>query len=957
LKEVHTILLDMLKEIDGICRKYGIVYYVAGGTTIGAVRHRGFIPWDDDADIYMTRDEFAKFRAAFKKEDPVGRELGCLEDNPDYPGTIPRYINTETTNIARFNLLNTCAAGFVIDIFILDPVPSDPELQRKHRNYLNVYADFVMPYYGFSYRNDDDYMDLYEEYLDKASRVGREAVIKELESLLFTFPEEECEYYILRWGTLSHIFARDMMGEPEYFPYEGFDLPLPHRWYDYLVQLYGPEWIYIPPFIADEAHIFVTNTRMSYKNYMNDAARFIDTAKLGGYLEARKINLVKMTKLRKAYNEKELEKYAEYVIYSLRRREEESEKTLEELFAARDFETVMEIFSEYIEIQFSKDYMGKMQHAFMYRYNNRKLIKLSQDEYFYLIYAIAAMGKLKQAMTLMELVENNGIDSEELETLNRRMGIMSDIMEHFYCGDSKKARELLDSLPDEYVEEILAMKRIELSVEVSENEKDRESLLKDINDGLARFDNDIEIRKVLADLYYASGNKEEAEAIYLEVLKTCRNGMLLQEITDKTGLEAEPETVEEKAAEEGGPSMPLTDVGRRHLELLTEFDEICRENNINYSLSDNTLLYGKLYGCFYKENENPVVAMTSRNAEKFIHVMEAADLRDRRIDYPGNNNEHREHTIFYEDTSTSYVNQIADTQDHMRINIRVLKRMNMSRTSRYTTRLLERSNYIIDNAYKKNQIKDRLLYGISDIIKKCNGGNEFKKDLFWRLIAEGRTGVSQYYITKNDETQHARYYLPVKIFDSYDTIKVYGRDFSVVKKTDQYIKARFGKYGDRDVALRPDEHSINRIVNANIPLDELCSAIDFKLHDDKAWDDYVESYIYAERSREGTQFNQECWHIMERSDSRIKLWMEYLPQKDSIIRLAEEEKFAELEKLLVDYDMDARQCIKHGLGLCFDRDIFEAYMKLLGHHGETELMDKMREAVPAIHYDEIIAIK
>ena len=65
--------MDMLIEIDQICRKYGITYYAAGGTVIGAARHNGFIPWDDDADLYMTRDEFMRFREAFKTERPENR--------------------------------------------------------------------------------------------------------------------------------------------------------------------------------------------------------------------------------------------------------------------------------------------------------------------------------------------------------------------------------------------------------------------------------------------------------------------------------------------------------------------------------------------------------------------------------------------------------------------------------------------------------------------------------------------------------------------------------------------------------------------------------------------------------------------------------------------------------------------------------------------------------------------
>ena len=77
MSRVHEANLKLLKEVDRICRKYKIRYALDAGTLIGAVRHKGFIPWDDDADVAFTRTNFDAFMKVVKRElePPVGRSV------------------------------------------------------------------------------------------------------------------------------------------------------------------------------------------------------------------------------------------------------------------------------------------------------------------------------------------------------------------------------------------------------------------------------------------------------------------------------------------------------------------------------------------------------------------------------------------------------------------------------------------------------------------------------------------------------------------------------------------------------------------------------------------------------------------------------------------------------------------------------------------------------------------
>ena len=65
VRDVQEKILEIIKFVDRLCREYEIVYYIMGGTALGAVRHGGFIPWDDDLDIFMTPDQYEKFKTVF----------------------------------------------------------------------------------------------------------------------------------------------------------------------------------------------------------------------------------------------------------------------------------------------------------------------------------------------------------------------------------------------------------------------------------------------------------------------------------------------------------------------------------------------------------------------------------------------------------------------------------------------------------------------------------------------------------------------------------------------------------------------------------------------------------------------------------------------------------------------------------------------------------------------------
>lgn len=129
LTRVHEVNLKLLKEIDRICRKYKINYMLDSGTLLGAVRHGGFIPWDDDVDVAFTRPNFELFLKVARRELPEGMSLLCpeeLQNGRVFYDFTPRIIY-EKSKVHEDNRQMQFYEGRLnhlwVDLFVLDKLP------------------------------------------------------------------------------------------------------------------------------------------------------------------------------------------------------------------------------------------------------------------------------------------------------------------------------------------------------------------------------------------------------------------------------------------------------------------------------------------------------------------------------------------------------------------------------------------------------------------------------------------------------------------------------------------------------------------------------------------------------------------------------------------------------------------------------------------------------------------
>lgn len=230
VREYQLHILEILKEIDRICKKNDISYFLMFGTLIGAVRHHGFIPWDDDADVIMTRKSFAKFKTACEKELSNKYALISYQDNKNVGLIFHRIRKVDTAYINRFEVSKHGEnAGFYVDIMVMDYLSDHPLYSRIQMRCLQALHRIVSP--GFS--QGVEYLPAYWDIGLNIIHffIGRKRTIKLLEEILGSTKPEKSSKYIaqnLQSGRLDFsIFDKYHFEEKWYVPFEDTKLPIP----------------------------------------------------------------------------------------------------------------------------------------------------------------------------------------------------------------------------------------------------------------------------------------------------------------------------------------------------------------------------------------------------------------------------------------------------------------------------------------------------------------------------------------------------------------------------------------------------------------------------------------------------------------------------------------------------------------------------------------------------------
>ena len=211
MTEKQKLLLQLFREVDAICKKHDLRYVMAGGT---------LIPWDDDVDIYMPKSDWDKFVEICQNEMPPNRAVYCAEVDRNYTNGFPRYGSTDTCAIHKHQIIGDDKAGEIIDVLTLDPIPDDDREYEKYRDHMMIYTELLNISMVVGVRWEiSPWRYLY--WLFRYTFCGKDRTLKKLEKIMFSYKEEECSRYAMRWGGCPFLFDKDMMFPVKYMDFEG----------------------------------------------------------------------------------------------------------------------------------------------------------------------------------------------------------------------------------------------------------------------------------------------------------------------------------------------------------------------------------------------------------------------------------------------------------------------------------------------------------------------------------------------------------------------------------------------------------------------------------------------------------------------------------------------------------------------------------------------------------------
>ena len=527
-KQEH--LLQLFQELDEICKENNLRYVMAGGTAIGVVRNEGFIPWDDDVDVYMPRDDWNKLVELSRTALPEHRALQCVDVDRSYTNTFPRYASTDSCALHKHQIIGDDTAGEIIDVLTLDPIPADDKEYEKYRTHMMIYSELVNIAVVFGARWEIP-VSKYLRYLFSYTFLGKDRTLKKLEKIMFSYKEEDCPRYAMRWGGCPFLFDKDMMFPVKYMNFEGIKVMVPHRMSDYLIWHYGDEWSYIPPHGERESHDAITVEGISYQELREDYLPGIKKGKLRRDSVWRKIYYLATAKRTHRLSHKRDLLRAKSTVMDLYARIRECGHGVKELVQERDFKTLNHIFEKYFQVQLSAGFIGREDFSNIYPFYHPTLLEIDDDTFTAAMLTLVYTERVGKAFRMLQVRENLDHLNPEMKKLQEDILLFRKGVSHYEFKEMEEAEKIADELLERYPEVPGFMKfKSRFLMERARKDGYPGEAELFIEEALRIFPEDGYFLKYRGEILWIKGRCADALAVFADAREKTNNGITQLEL-------------------------------------------------------------------------------------------------------------------------------------------------------------------------------------------------------------------------------------------------------------------------------------------------------------------------------------------------------------------------------------------------------------------------------------------
>lgn len=274
LRELQLVEKEILSKVAEVCDINSIRYTLSSGTLLGAVRHRGFIPWDDDIDIEIPVPDYYRFLEI--AQESLGEEffVQTYMTDPNYHFAYTRIRKNNTTYLDEYQRRHRIHHGVWIDIFPLIPVKPGfaLKLTKKWLSLCNII------------QIDEEVKNYREEFEGLIGKAGvfavcffskipmrmRQKLHKSMLNLVFNADPQKCNLRANVWGNITTVFPKEVFdGETKELLFEGNLFKVPHDYHRYLEITYG-DYMTLPPLEDRHGHCgnAILDLNNSYEKYM-----------------------------------------------------------------------------------------------------------------------------------------------------------------------------------------------------------------------------------------------------------------------------------------------------------------------------------------------------------------------------------------------------------------------------------------------------------------------------------------------------------------------------------------------------------------------------------------------------------------------------------------------------------------------------------------------------------------